>query len=92
MSEPRNAREFFIHECDILSSRCDLDYIIPDELKELLNANVKIELPSLDEYVLTFGKHKGKTLVEVAKCDPGWIRWAKENIDREPIRGLLKEL
>ena len=92
MSEPRNPREFFIHECDILSSRCDLDYIIPNELKELLNTNVKIELPNPDEYILTFGKHKGKTLTEVAKCDSGWIRWAKENIDREPIRSLLKEM
>lgn len=91
MSEPRNDREFFIHECDILSSRCDLDYIIPDELKELLN-NTKVELPNPDEYVLTFGKHKGKTLTEVATCDSGWISWAKENIDREPIRSILKEM
>lgn len=92
MSEPRNVREFFIHECDILSSRCDLDYIIPDELKELLNTNAKVELPNPSEYILTFGKHKGKTLTEIAKCDSGWIRWAKENIDREPIRSLLKEM
>ena len=37
MSEPRNMRELFIHECDILSSRADLDYIIPDELKVALD-------------------------------------------------------
>lgn len=92
MSEPRNDREFFIHECDILSSRCDLDYIIPDELKELLNVNAKVELPNPSEYILTFGKHKGKTLAEVAACDSGWIDWAKENISREPIKSILKEM
>lgn len=41
MPEPRNPREFFIHECDILASRADLDYLIPDELKGLLGENVK---------------------------------------------------
>ena len=92
MSEPRNDREFFIHECDILSSRCDLDYIIPDELKELLNVNAKVEVPNSSEYILTFGKHKGKTLAEVAECDHGWISWAKENISREPIKSILKEM
>ena len=37
MPEPRNDMEFFIHECDILSSRSDLDMIIPNELKEILS-------------------------------------------------------
>lgn len=39
MSEPRNQREFFIHECDILASRADLDYLIPKELDSLLIEN-----------------------------------------------------
>ncbi len=92
MSEPRNPREFFIHECDILASRTDLDYIIPDELKVLLGENVKIELPDINEYVFTFGKHSGEKLVDVANSDPGYIRWAKENMDREPIKSLLAQL
>lgn len=37
MSEPRNMRELFIHKCDILLSRADLDYIIPDELNVVLD-------------------------------------------------------
>lgn len=36
MPEPRNDMEFFIHECDILSSRADLDMRIPAELKDIL--------------------------------------------------------
>lgn len=36
MSEPRNEMEFLIHECDILSSRYNLDYVIPDELNSVL--------------------------------------------------------
>lgn len=92
MSEPRNPREFFIHECDILASRADLDYIIPDELKELLGENVKVELPDINTYVIAFGKHSGKTLPQIAEVDPGYISWAKENMTREPVRTLLCQL
>lgn len=92
MSEPRNPREFFIHECDILASRVDLDYIVPNELKVLLGQNAKIELPDINTYKLTFGKHNGKTLPEIAEVDSGYIAWAKENMDREPIKSLLNQL
>lgn len=92
MSEPRNDREFFIHECDILASRADLDYIIPDELKELLGENAHIELPDIDTYVITFGKHNGKTLPQIASCDPGWISWAKDNLSCEPVKSLLEKM
>lgn len=92
MSEPRNPREFFIHECDILASRADLDYIIPDELKELLGQNAKVELPNLNTYRLTFGKHSGRTLPEIAEIDAGYIAWAKENMNREPVKSLLTSM
>lgn len=92
MSEPRNDREFFIHECDILASRSDLDYIIPEELKALLHDSVKEDLPDLDTYIIPFGKHSGKTLPEIMHIDPSYISWAKENINREPVRSLLKQL
>lgn len=91
MPEPRNEMEFFIHECDILSSRSDIDWIIPDELKTLLG-EVKEELPDINEYQIPFGKYKGKTLVEIAACDPGYIAWAKENMQKEPIKTLLCNL
>jgi hypothetical protein len=29
---------------------------------------------------LPFGKHKGESLVDVLESDPGWLRWALENI------------
>ena len=92
MAEPRNPREFFIHECDILASRADLDYVIPDELKVLLGENVKVELPDIDSYVITFGKHSGKTLPQIAEVDPGYISWAKENMTREPVKSLLTQI
>jgi len=94
MPEPRNEMEFFIHECDILSSRSDIDWIIPDDLNEMLNENIgaENELPDINTYQMAFGKHKGKTLVEIAACDPGYITWAKENMQKEPVRSLLAKI
>lgn len=93
MPEPRNDMEFFIHECDILSSRADLDMIIPDELKDILSG-VKTEDKevSLEEYRIDFGKHSGRTLLEIRDIDPGYIRWMKEKMDREPVRTLLMQM
>lgn len=92
MPEPRNEMEFFIHECDILSSRNDIDMIIPDELKEVLNISAKAELPKLEDYILPFGKHKGEKLIDLASSDAGYISWAKENMTREPIKSLLAQM
>lgn len=89
LPEPKNDAEFFIHECDILSSRTDLDWIISDELKAALDA---IPKPKPEEYVLTFGKHKGETLGEVKELYPDYIDWMRENIDREPLKSMLEEL
>ena len=91
MKKPTTVAEKFVHECDILASRADLDWIISDELKEILTG-VKAELPDPETYVLTFGKHKGETLKEIAEEDSQYIDWMKENIDREPLKTLLKEI
>lgn len=93
MPEPRNDMEFFIHECDILSSRADLDMIIPNELKEILyGEKVEEKEISLEEYRVDFGKYSGNTLLEIRDIDPGYIRWMKEKVDREPIRTLLMQM
>lgn len=94
MPEPRNDEEFFVHECDILSSRVDIDMIIPKELVTLLSEidTPQNEIPNIEEYILTFGKHKGERLLDVAKSDKGYIIWAKENLTGEPIKTLLSQL
>ena len=49
-----------------------------------------VELPNIDEYKFTFGRHKGKTIPEVASKDIGWLKWAQENLNREPAITLIK--
>ena len=89
LPEPENAMELFVHECDYLSSRNNIDMQPPEYLKACFG---EVELPSIDEHIVEFGKYKGKTLLEINKIERGWIHWAKENIHRHPEATLLKQL
>lgn len=92
MSEPRNDREFFIHECDILSSRCDLDYIIPADLRNIIEENDIQDVPDYKEYKITFGKHSGDTVENVVLNDRDYANWLLENAYSEPLTSILKKL
>lgn len=68
MSEPRNEREFFIHECDILSSRVDIDWIVSDELEKIIGAD-------RGGYVMPMGMYRGQILEDVMERNPSYVRW-----------------
>ena len=94
LPKPENDEQFFVHMCDYLASRSNLDMTYPDDVLAVLN-NAEIpkqELPDINTYVLNFGKHSGEKLVDVAQSDPSYISWAKENMNREPIKSLLAKL
>lgn len=92
LPEPETEMEIFVHECDILSSRSDIDMQPSEYLKEVLSQqSPSQQLPKINEYQLTFGKHTGKTILEIAKIDMGWLRWAQENLTREPVRSLIQQ-
>ena len=94
LPQPENDEQFLVHMCDYLSSRSNLDMTYSDDvLKALDEFQEQTEcVPDIETYVLGFGKHRGKTLPEVLKDDPGYIEWAKENITREPVRTLLSKM
>lgn len=91
LPKPSSEAEFLIHQCDILASRADLDWIIPEELKELLSSLDGDDLPDVNEYKITFGKHAGLTIPQVDALDDGYLDWAADNITREPFRSLLEK-
>ena len=94
LPKPENDEQFFVHMCDYLASRSNLDMTYSDNVLAVLN-NAEIpkqELPDINTYVLNFGKHSGEKLVDVAQSDPSYISWAKENMNREPIKSLLAQL
>lgn len=94
LPKPENDEQFFVHMCDYLASRSNLDMTYSDNVLAVLN-NAEIpkqELPDINTYVLNFEKHSGEKLVDVAQSDPSYISWAKENMNREPIKSLLAQL
>ncbi len=80
---PRNDFQKILHLSDYLASRKDLEIVFDDSY---------YQLPDINEYVLTFGKHKGKTLIQVNAEDPSYIKWAKENMTMEPAKSLLRDM
>ena len=92
MPKPSNSYEKLIHECDIIASRPDLDYVIPDELLKILGEDKGEDLPDIDTYKMPFGKYKGMTLKEIQLEDPGWITWAKNEMKKEPIASLVRSM
>lgn len=84
LPKPENKYQKLVHLADYLASRKDIEV--------LFDGYEKKEIPKIDEYVLNFGKHKGKTLVEINEIDPSYIRWVKENMNREPERTLVNQL
>lgn len=91
LPEPETEAEIFCHECDILSSRSDIDMQPSDYLKSVFEEE-KIELPSLDNYIIGFGKHKGEKLIDVFQTDHDYCMWLKENSYQKEVINMIKKI
>jgi hypothetical protein len=85
LPKPKNEHQCLIHLADYLASRKDLTMAFE------ASAQPQSESQDLNEYRLTFGKHAGKTIPEIALVDKGWLIWASQNISREPVLTLIKQ-
>ena len=83
---PQTKYQKLLHLADYLASRKDIEVLF-DNFE-----TPKKEVPKLEDYIFTFGKHNGEKLVDVAKTDAGYIAWAKENMTREPVKSLFGQL
>lgn len=91
LPEPENDMEIMIHECDILSSRNNIDMQPPEYLNDIFNDMIpKIEFDP--EYKLSFGKHSGARLIDVYKVDPGYCQWMEENIHKPDVQNMIKAM
>lgn len=83
---PENKYQKILHLADYLASRKDIEVRFDE------NGVHKKEIPKLEDYVFTFGKHKGEGIIGVSKRDSNYIEWAKDNITIEPLKTLLMQL
>ena len=89
LPEPENEMEILVHECDILSSRHDIDMQPSEYLKQIFGEE-NIELPDINTYTINFGKMTGYTIPEIADIDISYLYWAKDTLTRQPEATLIK--
>jgi hypothetical protein len=85
LPSPQTLLQELVHLSDYIASRSDIHILFEDN-------EVKPTLPDPNEYVLNFGKHSGKTLTYMFEHHRGYLEWCKENIKREPLISLIKQL
>ena len=83
LPSPQTLVQELVHLSDYIASRGDIHILFEGE-------DSKPKMPNINEYKLTFGKHNGKTIPEIAAVDKGWLFWAQENISREPLLTMIK--
>jgi hypothetical protein len=86
LPKPNNVYQHFVHLADYLASRKTLTMEFDNY------AQPKVETPKLDDYVISFGKHSGTKLVDLWEVHRDYVMWLKENVQREPLQTLIKEL
>jgi uncharacterized protein (DUF3820 family) len=91
LPEPETEMEILVHECDILSSRSDIDMQPSDYLKEVLGEGSSTH-NHVDDYVITFGKYKGTKLVDLYNKDRGYCMWLKENSYMKEVVEMIKQI
>ena len=98
LPKPKSKYEILVHVCDYISSRKDVEVrtdMVPEykdtNVMEKMPKEVPVGPPTVDNYKFDFGKHSGKTFQEVYDEDRGWLRWARDNVTREPFATLIKE-
>lgn len=85
LPKPEDRYQIILHLADYLASRKDIEVKFEAPIPER-----KEVAPDVNTWKFTFGKYSGKTIPEVLKIDPGYIKWAKKNMEKEPAKTLLK--
>ena len=84
LPSPQTLVQELVHLSDYIASRSDIHILFEGE-------DNKPKIPDLNEFKLTFGKHSGKTIPQIAAIDRGWLVWARDNLTREPLLTLIKK-
>ena len=86
LPKPINEYQNFVHLADYLASRKSLTMDFDGYEQP------KVELPDVNEYVVNFGKYSGTKLIDLFRTHRDYCNWLKENVSREPLITLIKQL
>ena len=86
LPKPEDKYQIILHLADYLASRKDIELLFDDEVP----VPEPEPLPDINTWKFDFGKYKGHTIPQVMAMDPGYIEWARKNMEREPAKSLLQ--
>lgn len=85
LPKPKDEYQKLVHLADYLASR-----------KTLAMDFENIEVPRVEskpeEYVLTFGKHKGEKLIDLYRSGDDYVIWMEENITRPEVQAAIRAI
>lgn len=88
LPKPEDVYQHFVHLADYLASRKDLTMAFDN----FETPNQTTTVSSVDDYVITFGKHKGEKLIDVFKSDRSYCMWLKENSFQKEIKEMIQQV
>ena len=86
LPKPLDDYQYFVHLADYLASRKDLTMAF-DNVE-----TPKAAVTNIDDYVISFGKHKGTKLVDLYKKDRSYCMWLKENSYQREVVEMIKQI
>lgn len=88
LNKPETEIQKFVHMCDYLASRKDIEVLF-DEAQ----VSTEKEVMNINTYSIPFGKYKGQLITEVAKDHKDYLQWMNGNLSmQEPLKTFVKEL
>ena len=88
LNKPVTDIQKFVHMCDYLASRKDIEVLFNEE-----QSSIKKETVDIDTYSIPFGKYKGQLITEVAKDHKDYLMWMSNNLQmQEPLKTFVSEL
>lgn len=87
LPKPQDKYQVILHLADYLASRKDIELVFDDAKPSISEPE---PLPDINTWTFPFGKFAGKTIAEVNAEAPWYIKWAKENLEKEPARSLVR--
>ena len=88
LNKPETEIQKFVHMCDYLASRKDIEVLFNEE-----QGSIQREVVDINTYSIPFGKYKGQLITEVAKDHKDYLQWMNGNLKmQEPLKTFVIEL
>lgn len=88
LNKPETEIQKFVHMCDYLASRKDIEVLFDNDE----NNTPRVEV-DINTYKFTFGKYKGELITDVAKNHKDYLQWMSGNMNlKAPLDKFVAEL